>query len=117
MHRMRAGSSFARRTLWVWCVGLVALGFWLAGLGCGWRGVLLTDPDRGIVAKAQGFGDAAFVWWVPASVLTGVLAVLGVGVAVIRCLVDGPQAPLSSSTEDDPEPATQEPIPTASTVD
>lgn len=114
---MRAGSSFARQALSVWCVGLVSFGFWLAGFGCGWRGVLLTDPDRGVVAKAQGFGDAAFVWWIPASVLTGVFALLGVGLAVLRCLADGQRVASSPPAEDASDRVVRESDPTELAVD
>ena len=67
---------------------LVSLGFWVVGLGTGLRGWLLTDSDLGIVAHAQGFGDLAFVWWVPASILLLVGVVMALGTSLLARMVD-----------------------------
>lgn len=76
-----------QRVLWTWIVGVVAAVFWIVGIGCGWRAVLMYDPERGIVAKANEFGQAAAAWWTPAAVLTLTVAVMGIGIAIIRHLV------------------------------
>lgn len=76
--------------MWVASVGLVALAFWVVGLGTGMRGWILAENDRGIVAHAQAFGEMAYVWWTPATVITLIAAVMGVGTTIVRHLADGP---------------------------
>lgn len=85
---MGATPVASRRTIWTWVVASAAALFWVVGIGCGWRGVLLLEGQTGIVGKAQAFGDAAAVWWVPASVLTLTVAAMGIGIAIVRHLVD-----------------------------
>ncbi len=72
----------------MWVVATVAAVFWIVGIGCGWRGVLLLEGRTGIVGKAQAFGDGAVVWWVPAAVLTLTVAAMGIGIAVVRHLLE-----------------------------
>lgn len=103
---MQQGSLLTRRVLWERLVALVGFGFWVIGIGCGWRGVILHAPDKGIVAKAQEFGSAAVVWWTPASVLTLTVVVMGIGIALVRHIVDrdGPSsAPAAVSQPELPE--------------
>lgn len=83
-----------RRQLWAVLVGVVALAFWLVGLGAGLRGWMLTEDDRGIVAHAQGFGDMANVWWIPATIITLTAVIMALGTSIVRHIVDGPPAVL-----------------------
>lgn len=101
-------SLWKSRTLWVALVGFAALGFWVVGLGAGMRGWILTDGERGIVAHAQGFGEMAFIWWTPATIITLTTVVMALGISLVRHLVDGP-APIEdtgpSSVSREPQPA------------
>lgn len=90
-----------QRHLWTVLLGLAALAFWVVGLGSGWRGWILTGRNFGIVAHAQGFGVEAYIWWIPASVLTLATVVMAVGVAVVRHLVEGP-LPVRLVSEQEP---------------
>lgn len=90
-----------QRHLWTVLMGLAALAFWVVGIGAGWRGWILTGRNFGIVAHAQGFGFEAYIWWIPASVLTLATAVMAVGVALVRHLVEGP-LPVRVVSEEEP---------------
>lgn len=79
-----------QRQIWTILVALVALAFWVVGLGAGWRGWVLTPFDQGIVAHAQGFGVEAFIWWVPATIISLTAVIMAIGVSVVRHLVQGP---------------------------
>lgn len=79
-----------RRQLWTIVMGLAALAFWVVGIGAGARGWILSADSGGIVSHAQGFGTAAYVWWIPASVLTLTTVVMAIGLSIVRHLVDGP---------------------------
>lgn len=85
---MSKGSLIAQRMVWTRVLAIVTFGFWLVGVGCGWRGVILNAPDKGIVAKAYEFGAAAQPWWIPAAVLTLTVVVMGIGVSLARHLSD-----------------------------
>lgn len=78
-----------QRQVWVAVVALAAIAFWVVGLGAGWRGWILTPTDTGIVAHAQGFGQEAFIWWMPATVISLTAVVMAVGVSIVRHLIDG----------------------------
>lgn len=95
---MSQGSIVTQRLVWTRLIAVVTFVFWLVGVGCGWRGVILDAPEKGIVAKAQAFGDAATVWWVPAAVLTLTVAVMGIGVSLARHLTD--TAPVAAEPDD-----------------
>lgn len=113
----QAAPFWRQRPLWTVVVALAALAFWVAGIASGWRGWILSANDGGVVAHAQAFGDTAFVWWIPASVLTLTAVVMGIGTALVRHLVDGPVAakpalepkpekkPLSPKKPIDPKPS------------
>lgn len=91
-------------------VGLAALLFWVVGVGAGLRGWILTEDDWGIVAHAQGFGLEAFVWWIPASVLTLTAVVMAIGTSVVRHLVDGPVDSVPA-VEPKPQKPTKQAVP------
>lgn len=78
----------SQRLVWTRLLAVVTFGFWLVGVGCGARGVILHAPDKGIVAKAHEFGVAAQAWWIPAAVLTLTVVVMGIGVSLARHLSD-----------------------------
>lgn len=86
----RRQSVLAQRTLWIGGVALVAAAFWIVALGVGLRAWLTLGATQGIVGHAGAFGDAAAPYMITASVLTLTMAVLGVGLALVRHLVDGP---------------------------
>ena len=79
-----------QRQLLTVVMALAALAFWVVGLGAGWRGWILAPNDGGIVAHAQAFGFEAYIWWIPATVLTLTTMLMAIGIAIIRHLVDGP---------------------------
>lgn len=79
-----------QRQIWTILVALVALAFWVVGLGAGWRGWVLTPFDQGIVAHAQGFGVEAYIWWIPATIISLTAVMMAIGISVVRHLVDGP---------------------------
>lgn len=83
-------SVMFQRTYWALAVALVAAAFWVVGILAGIRGWLMTEKPYGIGGSVQEFGEAATVWWVPGSVLTLTAVVMGVGIAVVRHVVDGP---------------------------
>lgn len=85
---MSEGSLVSQRLVWTRVLAVVTFGFWLIGVGCGWRGIILHAPDKGIVAKAHEFGVAAQSWWIPAAVLTLAVVVMGIGVSLARHLSD-----------------------------
>lgn len=82
----RSTPWWKQRHIWTAIVALAALAFWVVGLGAGWRGWVLTPFDQGIVAHAQGFGVEAYIWWVPATIITLTAVVMAVGVSVVRHL-------------------------------
>lgn len=86
----RTTPFWKQRQMWTIIVGLVALAFWVVGVGAGWRGWVLTPWDQGIVAHAQGFGVEAYIWWIPATVISLTAVVMAIGIAVVRHLVEGP---------------------------
>jgi len=96
---------------WTVLLALAAVGFWVVGLGAGWRGWLLVDNDgvsRGVVGHAQAFGYEAAVWWIPAAVLTLTTWVVSFGVVVVDRLREDaswpvpplPSAPGAGTTAD-----------------
>lgn len=84
----RQGVVLGRRTLWTGLVGLAALSFWVVAIGVGWRAWLLTGPDFGIVGHVDAFGQQAAPWGIVAAILTLTTAVMGVGTALTRHVVD-----------------------------
>lgn len=106
-------TNLLHHRFWTLVVFLAAIAFWVVGIGAGWRGWLLVDNDgvsRGIVAHAQAFGVEAYVWWIPAAVLTLTTWVVSFGVAHIDHLLlpQGPSAlvpPLPTGVGS--EPATE----------
>ncbi len=79
-----------QRQLWTGVMALAALAFWVVGLGAGWRGWILGPNEGGIVAHAQAFGFEAYIWWIPATVLTLTTVLMAIGISIVRHLVDGP---------------------------
>lgn len=117
---MSPTNSTGRRNLlhhrfWTPVVFLAAVAFWVVGIGAGWRGWLLVDNHtvgRGIVAHAQAFGVEAYVWWIPAAVLTLTTWVVSFGVALVDhfLLRQGSSAlvpPLPTGAGSESEPATE----------
>jgi len=93
-----------QRQVWTSVVALAALAFWVVGVGAGWRGWVLTPSGRGIVGHAQGFGAEAYIWWVPATVLTLTTVLMTIGISVVRHLVDA----LKAETAPKAEPLTEQ---------
>lgn len=89
-----AGSArlWSQRWLWTAAVGVVAAVFWIAALGVGLRGWLTLGPRPGLVGHVTEFGERAAPYMITASVLTLTTALMGVGTALVRHLVDGPAA-------------------------
>lgn len=85
-----AASPFARRNWWTALVGMSALATWVVAFGVGWRAWILRGPDVGVVAHVDAAGAAAAPWMIVAAVLTLTTVVMGIGVALVRHLVDGP---------------------------
>lgn len=85
----RLGTIVRQRTLWTALVGLAALAFWVVAFGVGWREWILTGPGPGIVAHTSYAGTAAMPWLVVAAILTLTTVVMGVGLAVVRHIVEG----------------------------
>lgn len=83
----RDQSVFNQRAYWAGAVGIVALAFWIVGVGVGARAWILTDGSRGLVAHVESFGRDATVWFITASVLTMTTVLMAVGIAVVRHLV------------------------------
>lgn len=84
---MRGGVQLWRRWLVAsYLVGVAALAFWVVGMAAGIRGWILTEDDVGIVAHSQGFGNLAFVWWVPAAILTLTMAAAAIASPFLRRL-------------------------------
>lgn len=86
--------------------GVVALAFWVVGVGAGLRAWILVtdnDPSRGIVAHAQAFGIDASVWWIPAAILALTAVVMGLGSAALRHLDSGSLEPIPSQAGPDEE--------------
>lgn len=91
--------------------GLVSLGFWVVGVGVGWRAWILLDdvePGRGIVAHAAVFGGDALAWWVPASVLTLTTVVIAVAVSA-QGLIAARATTTPSDDESGKDEATEQP--------
>jgi hypothetical protein len=114
---MSRGTSFlTRRTWWVAAVALVALAFWVVAFGVGWRAWILTGPRPGIVAHTAEAGLAAAPWMTVAATLTLMTAVMGVGLALVRHLVDGP-VEVDEPLEELPELEPREPLPELGAAD
>ena len=88
-----------QRRLWTAAMALAALAFWVVGLGAGMRGWILAPNDGGIVAHAQSFGEDAYIWWIPATVLTLTAVMMAMGTAIVRHLVEEDEA---SATKREP---------------
>ena len=99
-----AGSAplWAQRRLWTTALGVLAAAFWIVALGVGLRGWLTLGPQPGIVGHATEFGQQAAPYMVTAAILTMTTAVLGVGTALVRHLVDGRTTVGSASAGDGP---------------
>jgi hypothetical protein len=97
-------SVVAERRIWVLLVGLVALAFWVVALGVGLRAWFVLGPQPGLVGHVSAFGDAAAPWMIVASVLTLTTALLGIGHAIVRHLVDGPVVTQETLPERKPLP-------------
>ncbi len=105
-------SLLGRRTWWTALVGLVALATWVVAFGVGWRAWILTGPDFGIVAHVSAAGVDAGPWMIVAAILTLTTVVMGIGVSLVRHLVDGPRESvptLPTLEEHEPEPELSEP--------
>ena len=97
-----------QRQAWTMVMGLAALAFWVVGLGAGWRGWILAS-DGGIVHHAQAFGVEANIWWIPATVLTLTTVLMGIGISIIRHLVDDVvEVTPGSDTRREEEPVSEE---------
>lgn len=85
-----AASVLARRNWWTVLIGLVAAATWVVAVGVGWRAWILRGSEVGIVAHVDAVGVAAGPWMVVAAILTLTTVVMGIGVSIVRHLVDGP---------------------------
>lgn len=85
---MARRSVLMQRTLWTVPIALVAIAFWVVGIGVGWRAWLMIGPDLGIVGHTDAFGRSASMWFIVAAILTLTTVVMGVGVAILRHVVD-----------------------------
>lgn len=108
-----------RRLVWAAVVGLGALAFWVVGLGTGMRGWILSDDARGIVAHAQAFGEQAYIWWIPATVIGLTAVVMASGASIVRHLVDGPTEVLEPREALEPKETLEpkEPVPSLDPAD
>lgn len=98
----RSTPFWRQRLIWTGVMAAAALAFWIVGLGAGMRGWILSANAGGIVSHAQGFGEDAYIWWIPACILTLTAVVMAIGISIVRHLVDGP-------VEADPELGALEP--------
>lgn len=108
-------SVFAQRKAWALLVGLAGLAFWVVSIGVGLRAWLMVDDapyvgdGPGIVAHTDAFGRAAMPWMITGALLLLTAALMGVGTAVVRHLVDGPERPTPElETKPTKEPRTPE---------
>lgn len=83
-------SLLSRRTWWTALIGLAALATWVVAFGVGWRAWILTGSQFGIVAHVAAVGVDAGPWMTVAALLTLTTVVMGIGVSLVRHLVDGP---------------------------
>ncbi len=98
-------SLLGRRTWWTALVGLAALATWVVAFGVGWRAWILRGSEVGIVAHVDAVGVAAGPWMIVAAILTLTTVVMGIGVSLVRHLVDGPVESLPTlPTLEEPEP-------------
>lgn len=97
-------SLVAQRRVWTIAVGLLSAAFWIVALGVGLRAWLVLGSRPGIVGHATEFGQKAAPYMITASVLTATTAIMGVGAAVVRHLVDGPVEVLEPKEQREPVP-------------
>lgn len=109
MAHMESSSLVMQRWVWTIVIGVGALLFAIVGLGAGMRAWIKTTEDVGIVAHAQAFGEDAYIWWIPATILLLTAAVMAIGVSIVRHLVDGPAGVVpASEVSPGPEPESVE---------
>lgn len=100
-----APSVVARRNWWTALVGLGALATWIVAIGVGARAWILEREPVGIVAHVDAVGASAGPWMTLAAILTLTTVVMGLGVSLVRHLVDGPVASTPSLPEVEEVPA------------